>query len=145
MREAQRTIYYCDYCRAHRHSRASMAKHEAGCTMNPNRVCRWRIDGHSDGTKQMDIAPIAVELNARAGFAPRSADPDARDDLLLGQDDIDWLRNEVDGCPVCMLAALRQSEVKDFHFDARSTLIFDYATEVERLRREEREAEYAVF
>jgi predicted deacylase len=40
-----------------------------------------------------------------------------------------------------MLAALRQSEVADFHSDGHGHTIFDYAIEVERLRREEREAD----
>lgn len=130
MREVTKIVFYCDHCRRHGLRRSAMAKHEAVCTMNPTRVCRWRIDGHSDGTKQMDIAPIAADLTVRAGS-----------DGLLEQADIDWLRDEVDGCPPCMLAALRQAELKDIHWDAQSGSIFDYTTEVERLRREEREAD----
>lgn len=130
MREVAKTVYYCDHCRKHGLQRAAMAKHETVCTMNPVRVCRWRIDGHSDGTKLMEMAPLAADLTVRAGSPG-----------LLEQIDIDWLRDEVDGCPACMLAALRQAEIKDIHWDAHSHLIFDYSTEVERLRREEREAD----
>jgi hypothetical protein len=108
-----------------------MEKHEAGCTMNPQRVCRWRIDGHSDGTKQMDMAAIAAGVRYRAFHSGG----------FLSAEDIGWLRAELDGCPACMLAALRQSEVADFHSDGHGHTIFDYAIEVERLRREEREAD----
>jgi hypothetical protein len=131
MREVTKIVYYCEHCRRHGLSRAAMAKHEAGCTMNPVRVCRWRIDGHSDGTKQMDMAPIAQGVSYRAFHSGG----------FLSAEDIDWLRSELDGCPACMLAALRQSDVAEFHYDARSGTIFDYATEVERLRRDEREAD----
>lgn len=132
MREVTRVVLYCDYCGRHRLSRPAMVKHEAGCTMNPARICRWRIDGHSDGTKQMDIAPLAADLTVRAGA-----------DGLLEKADIDWLRDEVDGCPPCMLAALRQAELRDIHWDAHSRTIFDYTTEVERLRAEERASDQA--
>lgn len=120
-----------------------MAKHESICTLNPERICRWRIDGHSDGTRVVSVGPIAAELASRADSYPLSSDPESDERTLLLQEDIDWLRDEVDGCPACMLAALRQSGVDDFHFDPHSTLIFDYIAEVERLRTDERAQEYA--
>lgn len=139
VREVAKTVFYCDHCRKHGLSRAAMEKHEAGCTMNPVRVCRWRIPQHSDGTKQMDMRPLAEVLAARA-----NGTADSR--TVLSQDDIDWLHDAVLGCPACMLAALRQSGVTDFHHDADSNAIFDYAAEVERLRVEERaEAEADVW
>lgn len=132
VRTVSKPVYYCDYCRKHGLSRAAMEKHEAICTMNPERVCRWQIDGHSDGTKVLAIAPVASELAARA-----TTGTDSRPHLLT-QGDIDWLRDEVDGCPACMLAALRQSGISDIHWDANMNQIFDYDREIERLRKEER-------
>lgn len=139
MRSVQKIVFYCDHCRRHGLSRAAMEKHEKGCTLNPQRVCRWRIDGHSNGERVMDIAPLAAALLKRATRYPISSDPEAEERTYLTKEDIDWLRGEVDGCPVCMLAALRQSGVDDFHHAYRGGAIFDYPVEVERLRAEERD------
>lgn len=134
MRATTKTVYYCDHCRKHGLSRVAMEKHERVCTLNPERICRWRIDGHSDGSKVIAIVPLATELAARAAATERG---------MLAQEDIAWLRDEVDGCPACMLAALRQSGLAGFHWDAHGDLIFDYTVEVERLRIEEREDDHA--
>ena len=140
MRSVQRVVFYCDFCRKHGLSRVAMEKHEAACTMNPRRVCRWRIDGHSDGSRVIDVAEIAAVLRDRATPYPISADPEAEERTYLAKEDIDWLRGEVEGCPACMLAALRQSGVDSFHHAYRTgETIFDYDAEVERLRAEERE------
>ena len=39
MKEKQKTIYYCDFCKKYRLTRHSMLKHESSCTLNPNRIC----------------------------------------------------------------------------------------------------------
>lgn len=137
MRIAERKVYYCDFCRKHRLSRAAMERHEETCTSNTSRVCRWKIDGHSGGARVIDIGPLADALRARATSWPVSADPEADERTYLTADDIDWGRGEVDGCPACMLAVLRQSAVSEFHVAYHGGTIFDYDAEVERLRAEE--------
>jgi hypothetical protein len=139
MKAVLKPVYYCDHCRQHRLSKKSMEQHEARCTLNPARVCRWRIDGHSDGGTVIDIAPFAAELLSRATARPASPDPDADERTYLTEADIEWVRRGVDGCPACMLAVLRQSGVDEFHIDYQCDTIFDYDAEVERLRTEERE------
>lgn len=42
MKEKQKTVYYCDFCKKYRLTRPSMIKHETSCTLNPTRVCRVR-------------------------------------------------------------------------------------------------------
>lgn len=59
MRTVQKRVYYCDFCRRHR-LKKSMERHEATCTLNPSRVCRWRIDGHSNGAAVIEIGPLAA-------------------------------------------------------------------------------------
>jgi hypothetical protein len=126
MREATKKVYYCDHCKKHGLSRPAMEKHERVCTMNPDRVCRWTIDA-TEGHADFSLRDVIVELQRRAP---------------LEQEDIDWLRSTVtdtdEGCPVCMLAALRQSGL-DFHHGRRGDLIFDYDVEVQRFRDAERE------
>lgn len=126
MNAKTKTIYYCDFCRKHGLLRGPMEKHEAGCTMNPQRVCRWAFDGHSNGSRVIDIAPLAEWM--------RSCAP-------LKRADIDALHDEVQGCPACMLAVLRQSGV-EYHYDyteGGSATLFVYQDEVERFRKDERE------
>jgi hypothetical protein len=43
--------------------------------------------------------------------------------------DIQELRDSTDGCPACMLAALRQSGL-DYHHDAEYKVLFDYREEI---------------
>lgn len=140
MRDKQKTVYYCDHCGAYRLVRSAMEKHEATCTRNPQRLCRWRIDGHSDGSAVIDIAPLAAELRARAVAYPLSSDPESPERTYLEKDDVDWLHDEVAGCPACMLAALRQSGVDEWHLDRRGRTIFSYEQQVEAIRDEERRA-----
>ena len=42
MKERQKTVYYCDFCKKHKFTKPSMIRHELSCTLNPDRVCRVR-------------------------------------------------------------------------------------------------------
>ncbi len=121
MKERQRTVFYCDFCRKHGLSRHAMRAHEIRCTMNPFRVCSW----HEPKRGQNPLDVLARRLRERPG---------------LTEQDIFWLHDAVDGCPACMLAALRQSGV-EYHYDSNSHRIFDYETAVKEYREAEREAE----
>lgn len=118
----QKSVYYCDFCKKHGLSRHAMELHERICTLNPERECRWKLPDHPNGGYA--LAPLVAELISRRP---------------LQQGDIDWLHDEVDGCPACMLAALRQSG-PDYHHDDRGQVIFDYQKQVEEAREVEREA-----
>lgn len=139
MLTVQKAVHYCEFCRKHGLSRHAMEAHERRCTLNPVRVCRWAIDGHSNGAAVIDIAPLAEWLRARATPHPLSADPESDEHTYLTQEDIDLLHDEVSGCPACMLAALRQSGVDEWHHAYQGGSIFDYAAQVEAIRKQERE------
>lgn len=130
MRTVQRTIYYCDHCGRHKHRRSSMQLHERHCTMNPARTCRWSIG--DEAHPEFVLTQVAAELYARAQDAPQGR-------RRLDAADIDWLRSTVGGCPACMLASLRQSGIRDWHFGRDFTTIFSYESEVERWKTDERE------
>lgn len=91
MRSFVRTRYGCDFCKKVGGSKFHMAKHEAGCTNNPERVCAL----HHFVTGGEEAAPSVAEL---------------REALAMGG----WplLREVSHDCPACKLAALRQSWVK---------------------------------
>lgn len=122
MRTVTKPVHYCEFCKRHGLSRHSMEAHEAKCTLNPVRVCKWGEEGH---TAAYGLRVLAEEVRQRAPLGPA---------------DIDWLHDEVDGCPACMLAALRQSGL-EYHFDTENGgKLWDYGEEVERYRKAEREA-----
>ena len=84
--------YYCEFCKKANCSGASMSRHEKSCTANPNRYC-----GMCKNT-------IPVERFIKA----------------LGSGDekgLDRLRDETEGCPACMLAAIRQSGLQYYDLD----------------------------
>ena len=111
-----RPVYYCEFCKRHNLTKRALEKHEPRCIYNPDRpACGW----HS-------------EPNAKI---PRPADFTA---ALRENLDVDWLRLAVGGCPACMLAVVVQAAPS---LNERVDLQFDYATEVERFRSEERQAE----
>ena len=93
MRKAQRWRYYCDHCDKSGGSGGHMAKHEAACTANPNRVCGFC-------GQDRPVAELMVILGA-GGAAWKSG--------------MAALRLETQNCPGCMLATIRQSS---FHFPA---------------------------
>lgn len=98
MRTAMRPRYYCDHCNKGNGSPSAMKRHEAGCTLNPNRVCGMcRMLADAGGP---DPAPSRDEL-------VRIMDADGFKAMCAGCND----------CPACILAALR---TKNFKGDAES-------------------------
>lgn len=118
-------VYYCEYCRKHRLTAASILKHERYCTRNPDRTCRWQLG--NERHVEMDLRRWAgtVGIWHRYTWVP-PRDPRG---LLI------WLREETGGCPACMYAAIRQSGLR---MPSAAWLIgFDWATEVARFREAE--------
>jgi hypothetical protein len=101
--------YFCDFCRRGSLRKSTTEKHERGCTANPNRICGL-CEYAIPTLKQKPIADLIACL---------SWDKDN-----YGMAD---LRNLCEGCPGCILAAIRQSgmmkdardegEYIDFKFD----------------------------
>lgn len=84
MKSVMRMRHYCDFCKKSGATRPSMAKHEAGCTLNPGRKCRFC---ELSGNVQLPMAEILEILYTKRYKAMREA---------------------VGNCPACILAALRQ-------------------------------------
>lgn len=119
----------CDFCnraglRAH-----AMAKHERHCTMNPARSCRTctLINGGNgpDSVELHALVAILAEPGATAKELAtfektiwRGADADESQLYNLHGElqrqiavALPTLREAADGCPACMLAAIRQAGV----------------------------------
>ena len=108
--------YYCDYCKKANCSSAGMKKHELHCTMNPERICRMcRIVGSQQVpmTKLLKILPEGSPDNF----------------CLEVEQALPKLRAATNGCPACMLAALRQAHINLLFYD------FNYGVEMEEAMR----------
>jgi len=108
-------VYYCEHCKRHRMTAASILKHEPRCIYNPLRaVCGWHKD---------------MRPSAPADFAL----------VFVDNPDVEWLRKQMDGCPACMLAVIVQARRLGLHDE--DAWDFDYKAEVEKYRESERYAD----
>lgn len=90
MRKKKVWRYYCEFCRKSGCSGGHIAKHERACTANPNRVCRMC---KLVGATQKPLAELLAAFDG--GQSP--ADTDSLREL----------ESVAEGCPACMLAAVR--------------------------------------
>jgi hypothetical protein len=104
--------YYCDHCSKGGFKEPSMRQHELGCTRNPDRVCYLC---------EMRRNYRELTIQAKARSTPDKFSDDAR--TINGAKELSELSDMVDGCPACLLAVLRQSNVMAFeHFDYKTNL-----------------------
>ncbi len=98
--------YYCDFCKKANCSAPAMKKHELHCTKNPNRTCR--VCDALGGENQPNLQELIslLPIHNPSGY----------------QEYWEWVEKEVEpaivkvlvaanGCPACVLAALRQSNI----------------------------------
>lgn len=102
MRTKKVTRHYCDFCSKGMFRKPQMVQHEVSCTKNPARTCLF--------CSLCEYQP--AELSAMVKFAKEHSEGyDDNDWSSMGEKDLAELRRMADGCPLCMLAALRQSNV----------------------------------
>jgi hypothetical protein len=128
--------YYCDFCTKANLSAFHMRKHEAGCTLNPERVCGMC---KMVGSTQRPIPELVALL------------PDSSPvHLSMTEDDAYWdaqrefsealkaalpvLRDSTRNCPACIMAALRQAKIpvplaEGFNFSAECKAIWNAINE----------------
>lgn len=107
-------VYYCEHCKRHRIMAPAIANHEPKCIYNPQRdKCGW-----------CSKAPTYR--------APAPAD---RVPGFIDDPNVDKLREELDGCPACMLAVIVQARRAGLNDEEAWS--FDYNAEVDRFRKEE--------
>ena len=111
MKVKKRNRYYCDYCKKSGCSSYWMRKHEDRCTLNPNRYCGFC---HLLEQDQSDLSEALKLL-------PEPKDHQTWDEsgscyytspLQIAIDEaIPKLRDFVENCPACIMAALRQKGI----------------------------------
>lgn len=143
MREKLVKRYYCSFCSKGMFFKNRMIEHEKHCTMNPERVCRIHaklIEGgdcqHQPKIKHMIHGlerylavefPVAVSpIRAFRG----GSDSPYCDYGINFDKGFEFLKKLASGCPVCILATIRQARLKyprlfieyDFKHEMESTL-----------------------
>lgn len=87
--------YSCDFCGKSNCSASSIASHEKGCTLNPNRVCR--VCPKLEKDESLPLADLVALVDSITEREPKEKEAIAE------------LRKAAGNCPACMLAAIRQS------------------------------------
>lgn len=130
--------YYCDFCGKGGCSAYHMTRHEKRCTLNPLRkcgMCAVSDDPHNHSLDELrailrTAKIIATEEGGILGTMKWiSLSIENEEEVLKA------LENASNGCPTCMLAAIRQSEhpvvFQSFDFKARQKDFWEAVNERE--------------
>jgi hypothetical protein len=126
MKEKLVKRYYCEFCRKGMSQRPAMEKHETHCTLNPNRRCKMCII-ITGGDEPVPMSELAALLPGEVDHPFSNPVAEALPNL----------REKVDNCPCCIMAALRQKGLAgyvttEFDFRKECQAIFDTRREEER-------------
>ncbi len=116
MRTKKVNRYYCDFCKKSGGSAYHMRRHEAGCTANPNRQCGMCNGAGYDAADLpvlIALLPNAAAFKGQMEWADGSGESSQYSEYPWLEECVDAcmpaLKEAAEGCPACMLAALRQS------------------------------------
>ena len=134
MTKKQVWLYGCAFCKKKGRSAVHIKRHEASCTMNPNRICRMCKAGDA----QKPIAELMAQL-------PDPNQYSWKDDFGFTQfsepfeaalnEGVKRLRELTGNCPACIMAALRQRKIpvpcaKEFKWDEEVKAFWDKENEL---------------
>lgn len=131
MKVIKKNVYYCDFCKRKNLSGGAMSVHEKHCTANPNRECR--VCGKKDISEAVSKFTIRFKLHPIERENIFTLKHDETDFYEYG---VEWIgepvtmneiRDEVDDCPNCILAVLRQTGFNKYYFNFEK---FDYQKEL---------------
>lgn len=105
MRVKRVNRYYCEHCNKGGCSAGHMRRHEERCTLNPERVCG--MHQFVSGKSPPSIAELKL-IAERIDFPALGGDPNTSPWSEASDAALSELREAASGCPVCVLAALRQ-------------------------------------
>lgn len=120
MKKRQVWRYTCEFCKKSNCSAHHMRRHEESCTANPARNCKFC--GVCNGALLPELIAITQQC---------------------AEDNIEPLREAANGCPACMLAAIRQSGKQrpyESEDDRGFSFAFDFKKEKESWWHDEKHA-----
>lgn len=110
--------YCCDFCKKKKYSKAAMNNHESHCTLNSNRRCRVckKIKGSDSpnltGHEMVAMLPNVKHFeNIDNSWEASYLSLNEMELCAAIEPKIQALRDAVDNCPVCLLAAFRQAKI----------------------------------
>lgn len=134
MRTERRLRYYCDHCKKSGGQKPAMAMHELSCTKNPDRVCRMcRLIDSEEVTATLTELMAALPDPLQHVKTDRWGTYTNYDTLSpLLAEAIPKLRELAQGCPACILAALRQKGILayDEFFDFKAEIKAAFASAI---------------
>jgi len=122
MRKIKKWRYYCEFCKKAGSSAGAMKRHEESCTMNPDRVCQMCRIIDNEQAKMSDMLRIIGAADIRHTDNRYFLSVEIHNE----KDTLDKLREISGNCPMCILAALRQSGYAGYFFGS-----FNYQKERE--------------
>jgi hypothetical protein len=121
MRRVQRWRYYCDFCKKAGNSGGHMKKHEASCTLNPQRTCGMCAVIEADQADMTLMLALLPDPKPFESVVHHDADVwgGAYDENCFDSEGFNAamapalkaLRELTTDCPACILAALRQKGI----------------------------------
>lgn len=135
--------HWCDFCNKAGLQAHAMAKHEKHCTLNPARDCR--VCGLLGGSVRVGVERMALLVEMLPDPTEYLASPWVdvsevgmhqrfTDSLQAAMKE---LRKEVDDCPACIMAALRQKKIPVPMVDG-----FDFKSEMQSILNERNQSRY---
>ena len=139
MRRKKVWRYYCEFCKKANCSGSSIKKHEERCTLNPNRYCGFC---HISELTQPDLQE-AIKLLPEPEVHIKIIEDEYGKDISYDglekatKEALPKLREFVENCPACIMAALRQKGIpvplaRDFDFKAESAGVWADFNEAQR-------------
>ncbi len=117
MRVELKKRYYCDHCKKQGGSSGHMKRHEAGCTANPSRVCG--VCRFAE-LKALPLAYLTVLARSKATWHESQVDGPAWGSL--DAEAFKALEDAAGGCPACILATLRITNISHGDFNFKSAM-----------------------
>lgn len=108
--------YKCDFCGKKMYSKSAINKHEKHCTMNPNRECRMCVELNGGTSTDLSELKALVTVDILKGnliekqFPVNDYDPEYETFKEI-VDVAAKIFDQSGQCPMCTLAALRQSGI----------------------------------
>jgi len=126
MRVKKVNRYYCEFCKKAGCSGGHIKRHEESCTLNPNRTCRMC---KMIAATQKPIAELVAILPNPENFINKHLDGISYTGLdTAAEKALPSLREKTEGCPACIMAALRQAKIPipltSFNFTAECKTIW---------------------
>ncbi len=121
MRRKKVWRYYCEFCKKANCSGTSIKKHEQRCTLNPDRHCGFCGLTENDQPDLQEAMKLLPEPSKLVAFFEEDNYYDYSHLETAVKETLPKLRDFVNNCPACIMAALRQKGIpvpcaEDFDF-----------------------------